>query len=93
MAKEEARPPTISIESVMLSCVIDAKVGHDVATVDIPAAFMQADMDEVVHMQLEGKIAELLSKIDPELNQLYIKTINCKAVLYVVLKKALYGNL
>ena len=33
------------------------------ATVDIPGAFMQVDMDEVVHMKLEGKIAELMVKL------------------------------
>ena len=34
--KEEASSLTVAIESVMLSCVIDAKEGRDVATVDIP---------------------------------------------------------
>jgi hypothetical protein len=58
--KEEASSPTVAIEAVMLSCVIDAMEGRDVATVDIPGAFMQADMDEMVHMKLEGKMAELL---------------------------------
>jgi hypothetical protein len=44
-SKEEASSPTVAIESVMLSCVIDAMERRDVATVDIPGAFMQADMD------------------------------------------------
>ena len=50
--KDDASAPTIVIESVMISCTIDAKEGRDVATVDIPGAFMQADMDETVHVQL-----------------------------------------
>jgi hypothetical protein len=29
-------------------------------TLDIPGAFMHADMDEIVHMQLDGPMAELL---------------------------------
>jgi len=37
--------------------VINTKENHDVATVDIPGEFMQADMDEKVHMRLEGKMA------------------------------------
>jgi hypothetical protein len=65
--KEEASSPTVSIESVMLSCVIDAKERRDVATVDLPGAFMQADMEDTVHMKLEGKMAELLVKCDPKL--------------------------
>jgi hypothetical protein len=50
--QEEASSPTVAIESVMLSCVIDASEGRDVATVDIPGAFMQADMDDDVHVVL-----------------------------------------
>jgi hypothetical protein len=34
----------------MISCIIDAKENRDVATLDIPGAFMQVDMDEIVHM-------------------------------------------
>jgi hypothetical protein len=41
--KEDASAPT-----VMLSAVIDSMEERDVATVDIPGAFMQADIDEVV---------------------------------------------
>jgi hypothetical protein len=66
-AKEDASSPTVSIEAVMLSCTIDALERRDVATVDIPGAFMQADMDELVHMRLEGTMAELLVKLDPKL--------------------------
>jgi hypothetical protein len=61
-SKEEAAAPTIAIESVMLSATIDAMEERDVATVDIPGAFMQADIDEVVHVKFEGEIAEMLVK-------------------------------
>jgi hypothetical protein len=64
-SKEEASSPTVAIEAVMLSCVTDAMERRDVATVDIPGAFMQADMEQdTVHMKLEGKMAELLVRID-----------------------------
>jgi Reverse transcriptase (RNA-dependent DNA polymerase)/Zinc knuckle len=92
-AKEDASSPTVAIESLLLSCVIDAMEHRDVATVDIPGAFMQADMDEVVHMRLEGKMAELLVKINPKIYRKYVQNINGKPVLYVELKKALYGTL
>ncbi|KAI2500335.1 Reverse transcriptase (RNA-dependent DNA polymerase) [Fragilaria crotonensis] len=91
--KEEASSPTVSIESVMLSCVIDAKERRDVATVDLPGAFMQADMEDTVHMKLEGKMAELLVKCDPKLYREYVQMENGKEVLYVQLTKALYGTL
>eukprot|EP00957_Ditylum_brightwellii_P077097 5859525-Ditylum_brightwellii.AAC.1 len=38
--------PTVGVVSLMLPCIIDAEEGRDVATVNIPGAFMQADMDE-----------------------------------------------
>lgn len=41
-------------------CAIDAKEGGDVAMVDVPGAFMQADMDKSVHMHLHGEMAEKL---------------------------------
>jgi hypothetical protein len=92
-AKEEASLPTASIESLMLSCVIDAAENRDVATVDIPGAFMQAEMDNLVHMCLEGKMAELHVRIDPKLYRKYIWLDSGKTVLYVELKKSLYGTL
>ena len=91
--KDDASSPTVATESVLLSCVIDAKEGRDVATVDIPGAFMQGDQDETVHMRLEGTLAELLTKCDPKLYRQYVVTENNKPVLYVELVKTLYGTL
>jgi hypothetical protein len=93
IAKEDASSPTVAIESVMLSCTIDAKEGRDIATADIPGAFLQSDMDEKVHMRLDGTMAELLVKIEPTLYQKFLQTEHGKPVLYVELRKALYGTL
>ena len=49
--------------------MIDAKEGRDVATCDIPGAFMQADIDEIVHVKLQGDIALLLLRLDPTYEQ------------------------
>jgi hypothetical protein len=91
--KEDTSSPTVAIESVMLSCVIDAMERRDIATVDIPGAFMQTDMDELVHVKLEGKMAELLVLIDPKLYRKHKQIEKGKHVLYVELRKALYGTL
>ncbi len=77
----------------MLSCTIDALERRDVATADIPGAFMQTDMEGTVHMMLEGKMAELLVKIDPKLYRKYLMNRHGKPIMYVQLKKALYGTL
>ena len=91
--KDDASSPRVATESVLLSCVIDAKERRDVATVHIPGAFMQGNQEETVHMHLEGTLAELLTKCDPKLYRQYVVTENNKPVLYVELIKALYGTL
>jgi len=68
----------------MLSYIID---GMDVATVDIPRVFIQADMDyKVVHLGLHGKLAELLVQLAPSLYR------KCGQV-FKQLQKALYEAL
>ena len=68
MNKEEAASPTILLESVLLTCVIDAREDREVATVDIPNAFVQTDMEgERVVMKMRGKLAELLVQVAPEI--------------------------
>jgi hypothetical protein len=91
--KEETSSPTVAIESLMLSSIIDAKERRTVATADIPGAFMQADRDEVLHMRLEGPLAKLRTRVNPELYTKYLVMEKGKPVLYVRLLKALYGTL
>jgi hypothetical protein len=62
-------------------------------TIDIPGAFMQVEIDELVHVRLEGPMAELLTWVDPNKYRTYICKENGKQVLYVELQKALYGTL
>ena len=78
----------------MLSCAIDTKEGRYVIVTDIPGAFLHVDMDGEVHMVLEGTIAELIMKLDPSLYRRYVwHSQKGKPMLYVQLKKALYGTL
>ena len=44
--------------------MIDALEGRDIAVVDVPGEFMQADMDELVHVCFTGKMVDLLLEID-----------------------------
>jgi hypothetical protein len=93
MSKEETSLPTVATESLILSCVVDAIEGRDVATCDIPGAFMQSDMKGKVIMKLEGVMAEVIIKIDTKLYSKYVKKENGKDVIDVILTKALYGML
>ena len=93
LGKDDVSSPTVATESVMLSCTIDAHEKRDVAVVDVPGAFLQADMEDTVHMRLDGAMAELLIRLDPELYNQYVVIEKEKKVLYLLLKKALYGTL
>ena len=55
---------------------------------------MQTDIDEVIHVRLEGPLATLLAKVNPQLYNKYLESDRKgKPVMYVKLKKALYGTL
>jgi len=92
-AKEESTAPTVSIEAFMITCMVDALEGRDVATVDIPGAFMQTEQDELVHVKLEGIMVDLLLKVAPGKYDKEVRYHGNKPYLYTRLKKALYGQL
>ena len=58
-------------ESLLLSCVIDAKERRNVITCDVPGAFMQVDIDEVVHVRFEGAMVDMLVSVAPSLYTQY----------------------
>ena len=91
--QEDARAPTVSMEAVFMTAVIDAMENRTVAVVDIPGAFMQADMDPGVYMRIDGAMAELLMEIDYDMYHPHMVMEKGKPVIYVELLKALYGTL
>jgi len=70
--KEDASSPTVSIEAMVLSCAINAKENRYVVVSDIPGAFLHADMEENVHMLLQGTVAEMIVKLDPSMYKKHI---------------------
>jgi hypothetical protein len=74
--------------------VIDAQERRDVATIDIPNAFVQTKLEneeDKAIMRLHGKLAELMVKVAPEIYRKHIHTTkNGERVLYVKLQNALY---
>jgi hypothetical protein len=75
--RETAKPgaatsPTVSLESVLITSTNEAFEGREVAVVDIPGAYLSADMDEEVIMPLRGRFAELVVKTAPNILCEYI---------------------
>jgi hypothetical protein len=92
LAREDAASPTVATESVFLTTVIDALEGRDVAVIDVPGAFMQADMDELVQVRFTGKMVDLLLEIDRNMYGPCVVKEGKETVMYVELLKALYGT-
>lgn len=92
-AKEDATSPTVSAEAIFLMAVIDALEGCDVAIVDVPGVFMQADMDELVHMHFAGMMVDKLLEINHEMCSPHVMHEGEEKVLHVELHKALHGTL
>ena len=92
--KTDTSSPTVSLEAMLLTCAADAKEGRYVAITDIPRAFLHADMEQDVHMLLEGTIAKFIVKLEPSLYRKFVwRNKQDKPMLYVKLQKALYGTL
>jgi Reverse transcriptase (RNA-dependent DNA polymerase) len=90
--KEESSSPTVSIKALFLTCMIDAMEDRYVVTCDIPRAFMHANIDELIHIKLEGELVDLLIRLDATYNE-FVSVENSKRVIYTKLNKALYGTM
>ena len=93
IAKEELTAPMVSTDAVFLTTVIDALEGREVAVLDVPGAFMQSDIDELVHVRFMGEMVSMLLQIDSQMYKDYVVMEKGDQVMYMELLKALYGTL
>jgi hypothetical protein len=90
ISKEDVTSPTVQLESLMLSLLIDAQEGRDVATADATGAFLLADMEDMVVVKIIGETADIMCQVNKSYEK-YITYENGKKVLYMKLIKALYS--
>ena len=93
MTKEETSSPTVSTEGLHISCTIEAQEERDVVTTDIPGEFIQTDVNDTVYVQLSGPLATLLEKVDKKKYEKFVVEEGGNPIIYVRLKKAIYGTL
>jgi hypothetical protein len=74
---------------VILSAIQDATEGQTVAVTDIPGAFLNAKLEELVHMVLIGPLADLLIEAVPDVYAPYATKNILTRALYGCLKSAL----
>ena len=72
MSKDDVAMPTVMLESIFITAVLEAKEERDAAVVDPPGAFLHTDNENDVMMTMTGKLAELMVMIAP---QLYCKCV------------------
>ena len=98
MSWEEVSSPTVSAESTLLTAVMEAHEGRDVATCDIPNAFIQTEVEEVdsdgnrTIMKIWGALVDILCKMDPQYRE-YVVLEGSQKVLYIHITKAMYSLL
>ena len=99
ITKEDVSSPTVTAEAVMLTCVIDAQEGRDVAVVDIPNAFVQTvvseeDAEHRVIVRIRGPLVDVLVSIAPDVYGPYVTTNkSSQKVLIVECLNAVYGTM
>lgn len=95
--KEDASSPTVATESVLLTCIIDAEEGRDVAVIDIPNAFVQTrveDEKDMAFIKLRGILVDILVGIAPEIYKAYAyKDKKGVSQMIVQCQNALYGTM
>ena len=92
--KEYAASPTVTTEALLTTAVIDAKQNRNVITLDIPNAFVQTPLPQGEHkviMRINGLLVDYIDELFPGEYTKYTTHQNNSKILYVQMKKALYG--
>jgi hypothetical protein len=97
LTKEEVSSPTVSTEAVLLTCIIDAEEGIDVATINIPNAFIQTWIEHTKDMaiiKIRGFLVDILEEIAPDIYSPYVTT-DRKGVKQLIVRcqNAIYGTM
>ena len=88
--KDETSSPTATPESVLLTALIDAVEDRHVAVADITGAYLNADMDDFVLIQLLGDDVDMMCNANPTYAEFVTYDKGWKT-LFLQPKKALYG--
>jgi Reverse transcriptase (RNA-dependent DNA polymerase) len=88
--KQQTASPTVSTDALMISLMIDSFEQRDKATADVPGAYLNADMDAFVLLKLTWDTVSIMCQVNNKYS-VYVTIEHGQQVLYLQLKKALYG--
>ena len=86
--------PTLFLEGLFTTLVIDAYKGREVATFDVPGAYLHADIptDKNVLLKLKGTFVDIMCQINHERKKI-VRYENGQKVLYMLVLRDIYGCL
>ena len=89
---ESVSSPTVSLEALLCSLIIDAHEGRDVVIFDVPGAYLHAPVPpgKMMLLKLRGDFVDIMCQVSP-IYKKYIHYENNKKVLYLKILRALYG--
>ena len=96
VTKEELSSPTVLLNALMATCIMDAIEERQVTTVDIPGAFLQAlwPKGKDCYVKFEGVMVNIICKINKKYEKHVKKSeYTNKKFLYGKLNRALYGTI
>ena len=97
ISKEDASSPTVTTESVLLTCIIDATEERDVAVIDIPNAFIQTRIEnkkDQAIIKMRGVLVDILVQIAPDTYKPFVtKDKKGNKQLLIQCQNALYGTM
>ena len=64
--------PTVLLEALLTTSVIDGYEEIELSIVDVPGHFLTADQDETINMKLRGKLSEIIVKTALEVYRKYV---------------------
>ena len=88
---ESVSSPTVSLEGLFVTLVIDAYEGRDVATFNIPRVYLHALMpkDKQVLLKLKGQCVEIMCEINGEYKK-HVRYEKGQKTLYLSTIRAIY---
>ena len=73
--------------------MIDAEEGRTVCVSDVLGSSSNDDIHNTVYVRIDGTLVESLVKVKLSMCCKYVTTVNGKKILYVKIRRALYGCL
>ena len=90
---ESIASPTVSVEALLGTFMIDAYEGREIGSFDIPGAYLHAEMehgDNRVLLRLRDEFVDMMCMANKKYLP-YVKIINGRKVLYLKVLRAIYG--